>query len=87
MEGKTIKIADVSIGNGSNFAFIAGPCVIESEEMALAIATRLKEITKPLNIPFIFKASFDKANRTSIESFRGLGWKKVWLCWKKFGDY
>ena len=55
------------------FSLIAGPCVIESEEMVLSIAGYMKEITDQLGIPYTFKASFDKANRTSISSFRGLG--------------
>lgn len=55
------------------FQLIAGPCVIESEEQLLSIAGQLKEITDELGIPFTFKASFDKANRTSIDSFRGPG--------------
>lgn len=55
------------------FSLIAGPCVIESEEMVLSIAGQMKEITEELEIPYTFKASFDKANRTSISSFRGPG--------------
>ena len=55
------------------FQLIAGPCVIESEEMVLSIAKQMKEITEELGIPYTFKASFDKANRTSINSFRGPG--------------
>lgn len=55
------------------FSLIAGPCVIESEEMVLSIAGQMKEITGELGIPYTFKASFDKANRTSISSFRGPG--------------
>ncbi len=55
------------------FFLIAGPCVIESEEHALGVAARLREITSALDVPFIFKASYDKANRTSIRSFRGPG--------------
>lgn len=55
------------------FQLIAGPCVIESEEMILSIASQMKEITEKLGIPYTFKASFDKANRTSISSFRGPG--------------
>lgn len=55
------------------FSLIAGPCVIESEELALTVADRMKEITEELGIPYTFKASFDKANRTSIHSFRGPG--------------
>ena len=55
------------------FQLIAGPCVIESEEQVLSIAKEIKEITSELGIPFTFKASFDKANRTSIYGFRGPG--------------
>lgn len=55
------------------FSLIAGNCVIESEETVMETAEQLKEITEELQIPFTFKASFDKANRTSIHSFRGLG--------------
>lgn len=55
------------------FHLIAGPCVIESEEMVLSIAKQMKEITEELGIPYTFKASFDKANRTSINGFRGPG--------------
>lgn len=58
------------------FQLIAGPCVIESEEMVLSIAKQMKEITEELEIPYTFKASFDKANRTSINSFRGPGLEK-----------
>lgn len=58
------------------FQLIAGPCVIESEEMVLSIAGQMKEITENLGIPYTFKASFDKANRTSISSFRGPGIEK-----------
>lgn len=55
---------------------ISGPCVIENRDITFEIASKLKEITYKLNIPFIFKASFDKANRTSIKSFRGPGFEK-----------
>ena len=55
------------------FSLIAGPCVIESEEMVLSIAKEMKDITDKLGIPYTFKASFDKANRTSISGFRGPG--------------
>lgn len=58
------------------FFLIAGPCVIESEQLAMDTAGQLKEITTALNIPFIYKSSFDKANRTSTNSFRGLGLEK-----------
>lgn len=59
--------------NNKYFSLIAGPCVIESEEMILDIAGKMKEITERLGIDYYFKASFDKANRTSISSFRGPG--------------
>ncbi|MCS7266023.1 MAG: 3-deoxy-8-phosphooctulonate synthase [Armatimonadetes bacterium] len=59
--------------DGSKLMVIAGPCVIESEELCLEVACELKEITAQLDLPFVFKASYDKANRTSIDSFRGPG--------------
>jgi 2-dehydro-3-deoxyphosphooctonate aldolase (KDO 8-P synthase) len=66
------QLDNVRIGSGDLF-LIAGPCVIESEKHALFMAEVIKGITRALNIPFIFKASYDKANRTSIRSFRGPG--------------
>lgn len=59
--------------NKDNFFLLAGPCVIENEDMPFEIAERLIEITKELNIPFVFKASYRKANRSSIDSFTGIG--------------
>lgn len=73
MEYKHVKIGDITIGKGRPLALIAGPCVIESAESAMDHARKLKAITGRLGIPFIFKASYDKANRSSIDSFRGLG--------------
>ncbi len=73
---KIIKIGDIHIGNKNNFILIAGPCVIEEEKLTFNIAINIQKITQKLNIPFIFKASYDKANRTSIKSFRGPGIKK-----------
>ena len=73
---KIIKAADIQIGDNKPFVLIAGPCVIESRETTLRIAAFLKKLTNKLEIPFIFKASYDKANRTSIDSFRGLGIKE-----------
>ena len=70
---RSIAIGPISIGGQNPLALIAGPCVIESEKIALEIAEKLKRITADLNVPFIFKASYDKANRTSIKSFRGPG--------------
>ena len=68
-----MKLTHFEVGLNQPFFLIAGPCVIESEELALATATTLKQITSDLGIPFIYKSSFDKANRTSSSSFRGLG--------------
>jgi 2-dehydro-3-deoxyphosphooctonate aldolase (KDO 8-P synthase) len=71
----SFKVGDVHIGSGDLF-LIAGPCVIESEEHAIRMAEIIKGVTKGLGFPFIFKASYDKANRTSIRSFRGPGIKE-----------
>ena len=69
----TLKISDsITIGN-NKLAIITGPCVIESRDMVLTIAEKIKEISEELSIPIIFKASFDKANRSSIKSYRGPG--------------
>jgi len=70
---KQIILDDTVIGGGAPFILIAGPCVIEDEETARETALFLKDITCRLKLPFIFKASYDKANRTSIDSFRGPG--------------
>ncbi len=68
-----MKLCDFEVGNRKPFFLMAGPCVLEGEQMALDIAGFLKETCDALGIPYIFKASFDKANRTSGASFRGLG--------------
>lgn len=68
-----MKLCHFEIGLDKPFFLIAGPCVIESEQLAIDTAGFLKEITQELNIPFIYKSSFDKANRSSLTSFRGLG--------------
>lgn len=68
-----MKLCDFSVGLNQPLFLIAGPCVIESEQLALDTAGLLKEITTELAIPFIYKSSFDKANRSSLNSFRGLG--------------
>ena len=73
---KEVKINKIRIGNSNPLLLIAGPCVIESERECCNTAKRLKEITAELDIPFIFKSSYDKANRTSIDSPRGPGLKK-----------
>jgi 2-dehydro-3-deoxyphosphooctonate aldolase (KDO 8-P synthase) len=68
-----MKLASFEVGQDRPFFLIAGPCVIESDGLVLEVAARLKEMTSALAIPFIFKASFDKANRSSSLSFRGPG--------------
>lgn len=71
-----MKLCNFEVGLEQPFFLIAGPCVIESRQMALDTAATLKEITSALGIPFIYKSSFDKANRSSGTSFRGLGMEK-----------
>lgn len=73
---KTIKIKDLKIGAGQKLVMIAGPCVIEGREVCLEIAERLVQLAEKNNFPLIFKASYDKANRTSLDSFRGPGLEK-----------
>ena len=70
---QTVKIRDIKIGGGNPLVLIAGPCVIESRDLVMRVAEKIKNITTSLNIPFIFKASYAKANRTSIQSFSGPG--------------
>jgi 2-dehydro-3-deoxyphosphooctonate aldolase (KDO 8-P synthase) len=70
---KPVRIGSFSVGGGQPLAFILGPCVIESASHALEIAAAIREIASRCEVPVIFKASFDKANRTSITSFRGPG--------------
>lgn len=70
------KLCGFDVGLEHRFFLIAGPCVIESEQSAIDIAGQLKEMTATLKIPFIYKSSFDKANRSSGTSFRGLGMEK-----------
>ena len=70
-----VNLGPIQFGGG-NLVFIAGPCVIESREVCLEIADRVVEIARRLNVQYVFKASFDKANRTSISSFRGPGLDK-----------
>lgn len=73
MSGATVEVANYTCGPGRPLLLIAGPCVIESADLTLAIATRLREIVSDLDIQLVFKASFDKANRTSADAFRGQG--------------
>ena len=71
-----MKLCNFEVGLDKPFFLLAGPCVIESEQLAIETAGKLKEVCDKLNIPFVFKSSFDKANRTSLDSFRGLGMEK-----------
>ena len=73
---REITVNNIKIGGNRPFALIAGPCVIESESSTLEAAERLKRITSDLGIPFIFKSSYDKANRSSAKSYRGPGLKE-----------
>ena len=68
-----VSLGTVPLGGGAPLVVIAGPCVIESEDHALATARALKDIAAGVGVPLVFKASFDKANRTSLDSFRGPG--------------
>ncbi len=81
----SFQVGDVRIGSGDLF-LIAGPCVIESEDHAIRVAEIIKGVARSLAFPFIFKASYDKANRTSIRSFRGPGLKEGLRILKKIKD-
>jgi 2-dehydro-3-deoxyphosphooctonate aldolase (KDO 8-P synthase) len=81
----SFQVGDIRIGSGELF-LIAGPCVIESEEHAVRMAEIIKGVTRSLDFPFIFKASYDKANRTSVRSFRGPGLKEGLRILKKIKD-
>ena len=70
---RVVRIGKLKIGAGQPMAVIAGPCVIESEAHALKMAERLSSVARDLHLPYIFKASYDKANRTALGSFRGPG--------------
>ena len=76
MENKIVKCGKLNISNSSSFTLIAGPCQLENETHALDVASKLKDITQKLNIGLIYKTSFDKANRTSLQSKRGAGLEK-----------
>ena len=81
----SFQVGDIKIGSGDLF-LIAGPCVIEGEDHAIRMAEIIKGVTRSLGFPFIFKASYDKANRTSIRSFRGPGLKEGLRILKKIKD-
>src|SRR4030095_13271094 len=74
--GSGMKLCGFEVGLDKPFFLISGPCVVESEQLQMDVAGQLKEITSSLGIPFIFKSSYDKANRSSGSSFRGPGMEK-----------
>ena len=73
MKTRSITVGDVTFHNRNQFVLIGGPCVIESERSVLSIASRLSKMASKLKIPYVFKSSYDKANRSSVTSFRGPG--------------
>lgn len=70
---KTVVVGDIRIANNLPLTLLAGPCVIEGEDFTLRLASRIRDIAERVGVPLIFKASFDKANRTSVDGFRGPG--------------
>jgi 2-dehydro-3-deoxyphosphooctonate aldolase (KDO 8-P synthase) len=81
-----MTIDDLINNKEGNFFLLAGPCVIEGEEMALRIAERVTDITRRLHIPYIFKGSYRKANRSRLDSFRGIGDEKALKILRKVGN-
>ena len=79
-------LSNIKHKDSSNFFLLAGPCAIESEDMALRIAERVITITDKLEIPYIFKGSFKKANRSRIDSFTGIGDEKALKIIQKIGE-
>jgi 2-dehydro-3-deoxyphosphooctonate aldolase (KDO 8-P synthase) len=82
----SVKLNQIVIGDNKPFVLIAGPCVVENEKMILATAEAIKKITSDVGIPFIFKSSFKKANRTNLKSFSGLGDEESIAILKKVKD-
>ena len=77
MKNITVKCRNIDISNTSKFCLIAGPCQLETEQHAMDMSGKIKEITSKLGINFIYKTSFDKANRTSLKGKRGIGLEPV----------
>ena len=75
-----------NLQNKKNFFLLAGPCAIEGEEMAMVIAERITKITQDLNIPYVFKGSYRKANRSRLDSFTGIGDEKALKILRKVGE-
>ena len=86
MKQVTLKLKNIEISNNSKIFLIAGPCALESLGHAIEISTELKKITNDLGIGFVYKTSFDKANRSSIDSKRGVGLKKALPIFEKIKD-
>jgi len=80
-------LSNIKHKNSNNFYLLAGPCAIEGEEMAFEIAEKIKELTDKLEIPFIFKGSYRKANRSRLDSFTGIGDEKALTILKKVGSH
>ena len=76
MKNLTVKCGTIDISNANKFCLIAGPCQLETEQHAMDMAGKIQEITKKYNLGFIYKTSFDKANRTSLKGKRGMGLEK-----------
>ena len=83
MKQKIINIGKIKLGNNLPFTLIAGPCQLESESHAFMMLDKIDKISKKLKINFIYKTSFDKANRTSVKGKRGIGLKKSLIIFKK----
>jgi 2-dehydro-3-deoxyphosphooctonate aldolase (KDO 8-P synthase) len=83
MKTKEITVGNLRLGGSNPFFLIAGPCVIENEKLAISAAEEIKKICDKLDVPFIFKSSYDKANRSAIKSFRGPGIQKGLAVLKK----
>src|ERR1700761_6773705 len=81
----SFNLGNVTVGGGGLF-LIAGPCVLESEDHACMLADAIQRITSDLGVPYIFKASYDKANRTSIRSFRGPGLEEGCRILRRVGE-
>ena len=81
-----IKIPKLKYLNNNNFLLIAGPCVIENEDLSLEIASKICSVSEKLKIPFVFKGSFKKANRSKVDSFTGIGDLKSLSILKKIGN-
>jgi len=83
MKNLTVKCGSIEISNSSNFCLIAGPCQLETEQHAMDMSSKIKEVTKKLGVSFIYKTSFDKANRTSLKGKRGIGLEQSLLIFDK----